>query len=215
MAFICALISIMPPCGVSPTLNSRHVMPAPVDVFLPAEERRVELLRPIGVVRGELGPGQRAGLGHDLRADVFARLPHLEHGARRILQHRHASGVHHVERRRQHGAAQLLGALRGIVGIGDRDVGVPVRDIAAVLRAACCMPRRPLCRASGTSNTFRSARSAGRGQPSRRAHGRTKRRPSDRWWPARASKWFPVRATNIRPCGAPPLETNSIASAAI
>jgi hypothetical protein len=24
-----------------------------------------------------------------------------------------------------------------------------------------------------------------------------------------------VRATNIRPCGAPPLETNSIASAAI
>ena len=58
---------------------------------------------------------------------MAARLPHLEHRSGRILQHRHAPGIHDVERRRQHRCSQLLRALHGIVCALDGDVRVPVR----------------------------------------------------------------------------------------
>jgi hypothetical protein len=73
---------------------------------------RCRTSRRLQIARRQLGPAERAGLVEDHRADVLLRLPHLEHGAGRILQHRHAAGIHHVEGRREHFRAERLRLLR-------------------------------------------------------------------------------------------------------
>ena len=68
----------------------------------------------------------------DRSADVQLGLPDHEESALRILDDGHPPDVHHVERRRDHVGAQLLGAICRLVRALHRDVGVP-RGRRAVL----------------------------------------------------------------------------------
>jgi hypothetical protein len=115
----------------------------------PSEQRRIERFSARGVAGRQLTPAERPGLGENLCSDVFFGFPELKHSAGRILQDRHSSYVHDVERRCQHLGAKRLGLLRTLVDTRDGHIQVPMRWRAVlplfgriVYAAATSRPRK-------------------------------------------------------------------------
>src|SRR5207302_804545 len=91
----------------------------------PAEQLAVEGGSSIEVGRRQLVPAKRAGRVDEPCSDLRFGLPHHDERALRILDHRHASGLDHVERTSVHSRAQLAGSLRRGIAALDGDVGIP------------------------------------------------------------------------------------------
>ena len=99
---------------------------------LPAEELAVERGRAIDIGRGELVPRERPRRVDELCAIVLMRLPDREVRALWIPDRCHPPGIEDVERRCVERGAELGGAGRDGVGVGDRHVGVPGRRRAGI-----------------------------------------------------------------------------------
>jgi len=87
---------------------------------LPAEQPAIKLASTCDIGSDEIGPAQRAVLARDADALARLRLPDAEPGAGGVLHHGHAAGIENIERRLEHGGAQLRGARGGIVGVRHR-----------------------------------------------------------------------------------------------
>src|SRR6185295_19464227 len=85
----------------------------------PPEEPGVELGCLLSISRPQLIPSKSAGLSDKLRSDVRLRLPYTKGRALRVLNDRHSSNIHDVERAREHRASKRSRFARGIVGALD------------------------------------------------------------------------------------------------
>jgi hypothetical protein len=94
---------------------------------LPVEQRRVEAFGDERVARRQFRPAEGAQFAERLRADVFPRLPHFKHGARRILQDGHASVIHHVEGGGHDHGAEFVRAGGRRIRVLDGNVRIPMR----------------------------------------------------------------------------------------
>src|SRR3977135_3727958 len=82
---------------------------------LPSEKAGIELAGALCIRRAQIGPAKCAGDMCDSNAGILRGLPHAEMRTGRILDHGHASQIHHVEGRRDHGTTELFGLGSGLI----------------------------------------------------------------------------------------------------